>query len=132
MSLAYAITAYAIEGLAPGYFAVYIGTSQDKLQKAEAGIRSELTKVIDGGVTAEEVERSQRYLVGSYEVALQRASARSGSMALNEAYGLGYDDYARYADRITAVTAAQVHEVARDLLCFDRSVMSVIEATDES
>ena len=127
-SLAYAVAAFSQEGLAPGYVAVYMGTAQDKLATAEAGIRRELSKVIDAGVEAAEVARAQRYLIGTHEIALQRMSARSGTMALNEAYDIGYDDYAHYASRIEKVTAEQIHTVAKDLLRFDRAVMSVIEA----
>lgn len=132
LSLAYSVTAFSHEGVDPGYFAVYMGTSQDKLQTADAGIRRELDKVLEHGVEDREVDRARRYLIGTHEIALQRASARSGAMALNEAYGLGYDSYAKYADQINGVTAARVHEVAREIIRYDRSVLSVVEAKAEA
>lgn len=127
-SLAYSVTAFSMEGLAPGYFAGYIGTAQDKLETAERGLKAELEKVREAGITREELERAQRYLVGTHEIALQRASARAGTMALNEAYGLGYDDYLRYGERIQAVTLESVRETAREIIRFDRMVRSVVAA----
>lgn len=125
-SLAYSVGAFSLEGLAPGYFAVYIGTSPDKLETAEAGIRAELAKVLEGGITAKELARARRYLVGAHEIGLQRASARCSTMALNEAYGLGYDEHAKYADRIEAVTADSVQQVAREIIHLDNAVRAIV------
>ena len=127
LSLAYSVTALSLEGRAPGYFAVYMGTAPEKLGTATEGMQAELQKVLDDGVLAEEVSRAQRYLVGTHEIALQRTSARSGTMALNEAYELGWEDYLRYASRIEAVTTDSVHQVAKDLIRFDRAVTSVVD-----
>lgn len=129
-SLAYSVSAMCMEGIDPGYFAVYIGTSPEKLETAERGMRAELAKILAEEVPAPELQRAQRYLIGSHEIALQRASARSSTMALNEAYGVGYDDYARYADRIAAVTPARIREVARDIIRMDAAVRAVV-ATDK-
>jgi zinc protease len=117
-----------MEGLDPGYFAFYIGTAPDKLETAERGIREELQKVHDAEIGPAELQRAQRYLIGTHEIALQRASARASTMALSEAYGIGYADHARYADRIAAVTAAQIRDTARELLRLDRSVRAVVSA----
>jgi zinc protease len=128
-SLCYSVSAFSQEGLAPGYFGVYMGTAQEKLQTAEAGIRAELEKLVSGGISEEEMLRAKRYLTGTHEVALQRASSRCTSMSLSEAYGLGYDSYAKFTDRIQAVTLADVQDVAKDVIRFDRAVVSVVEAS---
>ena len=125
-SLAYSVGAYGLEGLEAGYFAVYIGTAPDKVEQAEAGIRAELGRVLDQQITADELSRAQRYLIGAHEISLQRASARCGTMALNEAYSLGYDAHAQYADRISSVTAEHVLDVTRDVIRFDACARSVV------
>lgn len=127
LSLCYSVSAFSVEGLAPGYFAVYMGTAQEKLETAEAGIKKELAKVIDADVTAEELERAKRYLIGAHEVGLQRVSARANAMSYSELYGMGWDDHLRYAARIEAVTEKAVREVAKDLIRFDRVIRSVVE-----
>ena len=131
-SLCYSVSAFSQEGLAPGYFGVYMGTAQAKLEEAEAGIRSELNKLIEDGITSEELHRAQRYLSGSHEVSLQRSSSRCSAMALSEAYGLGYDSYSKFTDRIMAVTTKDVHDLARDIIQYDKSVISVVEAEEAS
>ncbi|MBK8012685.1 MAG: insulinase family protein [Deltaproteobacteria bacterium] len=125
-SLAYSVSAMNSEGLDPGYFALYIGTSPDKVETAEKGMLAEVDKILTTEVAPAEVERAKRYLIGAYEIGLQRASARSSTMALNEAYGIGYDEHARYAERLEAVDARRIREVAREILDLDRVVRSLV------
>ena len=47
-------------------------------------------------------------------------------MALDAAYGLGADRYLRYADEIAAVTPAQVQEIARRVIDFQRSALTIV------
>ncbi len=125
-SLAYSITAFSLEGLDPGYVAVYMGTSPDKVDQALAGIQAELKKIIDEPVSPKELERAQRYLVGTHEIGLQKMGSRAATLAFNEVYGMGYADHARYASRILGVTAADVQAVARKYFTLDRATLTIV------
>ena len=125
-SLAYSVGCFSVEGLAPGYLALHIGTHPSKVAVAEAGMRAELTRICDELVSDEDLARVKRYLVGSYEIALQRVGSRANTMALNEAYGLGYDAHHLHSDRIRAVEAKAVRQIARDLIDFDRMARVVV------
>ncbi len=125
-SLAYSVSAFSVEGIARGHFAVYLSCSPDKLSAARAGISLELARLAEHAVPAEELARARRYLVGSHELALQRRSAIAATLALHEAYGLGWDDYLRYSARLAAVTAADVQRVARSYLAPDRAVVATV------
>lgn len=125
--LAYRVNAYNLEGLDPGYFAVYIATSPTNLDKALDGIRVELARLVDTPVPADELERAKRYLVGAHDISLQRRAAVASSLAFNEAYGLGWDTYRRYAASIQAVDAAAVARVARKYLDWDRAVIATVK-----
>jgi zinc protease len=125
-SLAYSVTAFSLEGLDPGYVAVYMGTSPDKVDKALAGIQALLQEVQDNGVTPAEFERAQRYLVGTHEIGLQKMGARAATLAFNELYGLGYDDHARYSERVLAVTPDDVKRVAQRYLTLERHVLTIV------
>lgn len=103
-----------------------MGTSPEKLEAAEAGIRAELDKVVQSPITEEELQRARRYLVGSHAIGLQKNASRAAVIALDEAYGLGADHFSRYQERIESVTREQVLEAARRHLVMDRSVVAVV------
>ncbi|MGZ3480727.1 MAG: M16 family metallopeptidase, partial [Myxococcaceae bacterium] len=125
-SMAYSVTSMAVEGIDPGYFAVYIGTSADKREAAEAGMQTELRKLLDAPVTPAELDRARAHLVGTHEIGLQRNAARAAMLALDTAYGLGLDNFEHYDERIEAVTAGDVQRVARRIIRLDRPVVSVV------
>lgn len=125
-SLAYSVSSYAVEGIDPGYFAVYMGTSPEKVEAALAGIRSELARLRDERVSEEELLRAKRHLVGTHEIGLQRNGSRAALLALDHLYGLGAEPFIRYAEEIFAVTAEDVEEVARRVIDFDREALAIV------
>jgi zinc protease len=125
-SMAYSVSAFAVEGVDPGYFAVYMGTSPEKLDAALAGIRAELTRVRDEPVPEEELARARQHLIGTHEIGLQRNGARAALMALDAAYGMGMDNFLHYAERVAAVTAEDVRAVARRVIDFERSALAIV------
>src|SRR5262249_16382952 len=57
--LAYRISAFSLEGVDPGYVAVYMATSPENLNVAVAGIQEELAKVREKQITKQELERAK-------------------------------------------------------------------------
>ena len=125
-SLAYTVTAMSADGIDPGYFAVYIGTSPEKVAEAREGIVTELRRICDDLVPEEELERARSQLIGAHERGLQRQSARAGILALDTCYGLGPDWHLGHSDRLRAVTPDALRETARRLLNFDRMVEALV------
>ena len=125
-SLAYSLSSYAVEGLDPGYFAVYMGTSPEKVPEALAGIREELRKVRDGRIPEAELERARLNMIGSHEIGLQRHGARAGLLALESAYGLPLEDVHAFSEQVLSVTADDVRAVAEDILRFDRAALGAV------
>ncbi len=115
-SLCYSVSAFAVEGIEPGSFAVYMGTSPDKVDQALAGIDKLLAEVAEQGITQAELERSKRYLIGNHQIGLQRLGSRATAMALNELYGLGHTAHRAYPARIDAIALADVRRVAAKVL----------------
>ncbi len=124
--LAYSVTAFSQEALDPGYFCVYMATDPKKRERALDGIRAELEKLCREGLTADELARNQRQIVGSFEIDLQRGSTRAANMAFNDRYGLGFQDYREYPKRILAVTRDQIVDAARRYIDLDRSVLAIV------
>ena len=125
-SMAYSVSAMSVEGVDPGHFAVYIGTSPDKRDAALAGIEAELRRITDEPVPAEELDRARAHLIGSHEIGLQRNSARAALLALDQCYGLGQENFLNFGARVRAVTAADVQRVARRLLQLDRAALAIV------
>ena len=130
--LAYQVGAYSQEGLEPGYFALYIATNPEKIGAALSGIEEQVRALRDRPVPAAELKRVQRFLVGNYEISLQRRSTLASLLAFNEAYGLGYQAYRQYADEILAVTVADLQRVARKYLEDSRRVTAIVRPEELS
>jgi N-glycosylase/DNA lyase len=83
--------------------------------------------VAEKGISRDELERAQRYLIGTHAIGLQRKSAIAAALAFYEAYGQGWRSYRLYGDNIMKVTVADVVRVARKYLDPQREVAAVIE-----
>jgi zinc protease len=125
--LAYRVSAFSVEGVDPGYFAVYIATSPENLPVAVSGIEDELGKITNTPVPKAELERAKRYLVGAHEISLQRRAALASTLAFHECYGVGWDEYRRYAPGILAVTASDVQRVAQKYLDLGHAIVATVK-----
>jgi len=125
-SLAYSVNAVNVEGLAPGFVAVYIATAPDKLDEARAGLLEHLQRLVDDVPSEEELLRAQRYLTGSFAIEQQRSSNHAAHMALDALYGLGADASLRYAESLRAVSGKDVLRVARRIVRLDAPVEALI------
>ena len=130
--LAYRVSAFTLEGLDPGYFAVYVACGPENLAVAEERILVELARITDRPVPAAELARARRYLTGSHDISLQRRSTLAATLAFNECYGLGWEQYTRYAPSILAVTAEDLRRVARQYLDPARSVTAIVSPEEEA
>jgi zinc protease len=115
-ALAYSVSAFSMEGVAPGVFGIYLGTDPSKVDEAITAAHNELDLVREKLVEEHEIEQAKKYLSGSYEISLQSNGAQSEEMAFNELYGLGYDNGQRYLAALNKVTAEDLRRVARTYL----------------
>ncbi|MFH2007322.1 MAG: pitrilysin family protein [bacterium] len=124
--LVYRISAFSLEGLDPGYFAVYGATSPDKVEQLCGSIREELRRCRTTPVSAVELRRAKRYLIGNHDISLQQRATVASSLAFNDLYGLGYAEYLQYPEAIQAVTARELQRVSRSVLAPGREVVAVV------
>jgi len=130
-SLAYALDFFAALNLDVGYMGVYMGTHPSKLQTAIDGVVRELRRVKEEGLGEDEVERAKRYLIGSFKIALQTYQAQANQMSLDELYGLGFDHYRRYPQRIEKVSKEDVSRAARKYLNLEAAAMAIVRPPGE-
>jgi zinc protease len=125
-SLAYTVSATNVEGLAPGWFAAYIATAPDKVEEARSGLLAELERLLQEAPDELELERARRHLIGGFAIDQQRNAFHASQVALNDLYGLGPDADRRYAERIRAVTTADVLRVARRVIDLDAYTLALV------
>jgi zinc protease len=125
-SMAYSVSSFSIEGVDPGYFAVYIATSPEKADPAIEGIKVELDRIRQEPISAVELERAQQHLIGTHAIGLQRNSARAALLGLDYLYGVNDENFAHYAEQVMAVTREKVQQLAQELIDFERCVTAIV------
>lgn len=131
-SLAYTVTSFYTPGLEPGFLGVYIGTAPQKEQEAIEGMKEQLKLLLTEGVTDEEISRAQNYLVGNFEIGLQQNAAQAAKITFDELYGIGWEEYNSYPEKIYAVTKDDVIEAARKYIDLDKYTIAIVKPEEES
>ncbi len=85
--LAYAVGAASHEGVHPGLLVCTVATDPERADEAERRLDESLARAAAGTITAEEVDRARRYILGAIELDLQTASSRANLAAYTELYG---------------------------------------------
>jgi zinc protease len=127
LGLAYYVGAQNFLGLAPGYFAFYVGTAPEKLAEVEQELLAETELLRADGLTAEELRRAKAKVIGQRKISRQDLGSYAMSVGLNELYGLGYQFLDAEDAAYEAVTADQVRDAARKYLTPAALVVSVIK-----
>ncbi|MBJ20588.1 MAG: insulinase family protein [bacterium] len=125
-SLAYTVSASNVEGLAPGYFSIYIATAPDKMERARRGIFEEVDRLVSDAPSPEELERAIRFGTGSFAIGSQRSHTRAAHIALDSIYDLGPDHTDTYPSRLAEITPQDVLRVARRIFRVDACTVSAV------
>jgi zinc protease len=126
LGLAYAVTALSMEGIEPGYVALYAGTSPGNEGRVVEAMLGELRRCSVSPPSKAELTRIVRHLVGTRAIARQRNGVRAAGAALGYLYGLGHDADERYVDGIRAVTVDDVVRAAGLYLNPERMIVSCV------
>jgi len=124
--LAYTVTAMSVEGLSPGYLALYMGTAPEKLEAARAGMLEQLEALVQEPPSAAELDGVKRHLVGNFAIDQQRSAVRAAHLCLDALYGLGPDDDRHYAERVEALAPQDLLRVARRVVDLEAYVLATI------
>jgi zinc protease len=115
-SLAYSVGASQSPGLLAGVFSTYIGTAANKAQQAMEGLKFHIEKMAKEPVAEEELSRAKASLLGSQAVDAQHVHTQATQLAMSDVYGLGFDNFLRFSERVKKVTTSDIQAVMRDLL----------------
>lgn len=114
--LVYSVYSYNAQYADAGLFGIYAGCLPNRVDEVLDLCRTELDKVVAGGITAEEMARGKGQLRGSLVLGLEDTSSRMSRIGKSELlYGelLSVDELLR---RIDAVTDEDVRQVAQEVL----------------
>ena len=122
--LAYTVASIYQSNMLQGAFAIYIGTNPQNLQKAQEGLKSEISKLKQNFVSSSELSKAKDKILGNYLISKETNSEKAQTMALFELYNRGYDFDNKYAEYINAVTEQDIIEAANKY--FSKPYVTVI------
>jgi zinc protease len=125
--LVYVVHAFSQPGLDPGMFVVYAATTRDKLAEVQRIIQEEMERVRTADIGAEELARAKSMAIAAQAIDNQTNMAQAMQAALDELYGLGYNDNAQYETRIRAVTIEDVRRVAQKYLRPEAAALAIVQ-----
>jgi len=127
MGLAYYVGAQHFPGLAPGYFAFYVGTMPEKVELVEKELLREAELLRTEGLTEAELTRAKAKIIGQKKISRQDLGHLASATALDELYGLGYQHLDAEDALYEAVTLEQVKAAANKYLKPETVVIAVIK-----
>src|SRR5215472_3197257 len=132
MGLAYYVGAAQMQGLVPGLFSFYLGTDPQKVERVKTELLDEIHKLATEGLTPEELERAKRRLIGQQEIANQSNDAFGYHCALDELYGLGFDNYKQLEHDVNAITLGDIKQVTAKYFRDQPYVLATVRPPEKS
>jgi zinc protease len=127
MGLAYYVGAQHFPGVAPGYFAFYVGTMPEKVELVEKELLREAELLRGEGLTEAELKRAKAKIIGQKKIARQDLGGLASTTALDELYGLGYKHIDAEDALYEVVTLEQVKAAAVKYLRPEAVVIAVVK-----
>ena len=112
MGLAYYVGASQMQGLVPGLFLFYLGTDPQKIEQVKTALLEEIGKLASEGLTADELARAKKKMIGQQQIANQSNDSFGYMAALDELYGLGFKHYKTLEREVEAVGLEDIRRVA--------------------
>jgi predicted Zn-dependent peptidase len=123
--LAYSTYSFASGHADTGVFGLYAGCAPGKIDEVTELMVAELERLADGGITDAELRRSVGQLSGGLVLGLEDSGSRMSRLGKSELVHGELLSTQESLDRVRAVTAREVQELAADLAARPRSVVRV-------
>ncbi len=114
-------------GLDTGFMLFYVATTKDRLELAKEKLYGEIKLIKEIMMTDEELDSVKREIISGYKIAMQTNASYSFQSALDELYGLGYDNLYKYEEEIKKVTKEDIKRIADKYLDLNACAQIIIE-----
>jgi len=111
--LAYSVQSFRLPFLDAGAAAVYVGTTPSQVGDVLEIVRDEFAKVIDQGITDDELERAKGHVKGALALGLEDANSRMSRLGRTEIVGMEHISVDETVERISSVTNEDIMAVAK-------------------
>ncbi len=128
--LAYSIYGFKLAYEDNGAWGVYVGTTPSQTETALNVIREELTKVVEDGITPEELDRARGSMRGGLALSLEDANSRMVRLGRDELAGMPHLSVDERLEKLEAVDLPAVQSVATDLYGADTRVIGAVGPFD--
>jgi len=128
--LAYAIYSFKAAYADSGAWGVYVGTTPSQTDTALNVIRAELAKVVEEGITREELERAKGSMRGGLALSLEDANSRMSRLGRDELTGMPHLSVDEMLKRLEAVDLEAVKAVASDIYGAEPRVIGAVGPFD--
>ncbi len=95
-----------------GAFFAYTAFSPENEEQVRTALEAEITRMVEAGITDEELQRAISYSVGAHEASLQTRRGRTLAFARAVISGAGVSGVTEFSDAIREVTLASVRATA--------------------
>lgn len=124
--MTYAVYSYFYPFLGERPWMLFLQTAPAAVDRAIAGALAEATRLQDGGVAGEELERAKASAIGLLLMSMEDQMGMAFVLRDTELFNLGLDFPRRFPADIRAVTIEQVQAAARKYIHPDRLVQVVV------
>lgn len=125
-ALAYSVSSFHAQYAGTGQVGLYLGTRPENLATAIEVVVHELRRLLEDGVSGEELQRAKENSRGRAVLALESTSARMNRLGGAVLAGLPVLSVDELVARVDAVDADAVVELARELLAPERLSVAAI------
>lgn len=123
--LAYYVRSVLSGGTGPLPWYVSTGVSVENVDKAISSIQDEIRRLQQHPVSAEELEDTKAYLIGSLPMGIESNDGIANRLYSMELFDLGLDHLIRYPNLINQITIEDVQSAAQDYFSADNIVIAV-------
>ncbi|MBI5416475.1 insulinase family protein [Candidatus Poribacteria bacterium] len=128
--LAYFVGTYSILGPDPGAYVFYVGTVPEKVDISVQTIIKEIERLKEEKVSQDELNRTKKNIIGERAIAQQTNESKAFTDALNELYGLGYNEDSNYVEKINKITPEDIERVAKQYFDLNKYVLTILKPKD--